>query len=69
VLGPIGAALISTGIWTVLHTQYPGPELLGLFLMGMLLCVIRHKTDSIWLPIALHAINNALGVLVLWSAA
>jgi membrane protease YdiL (CAAX protease family) len=65
VLGPVGAILLSSLIWTAVHLQYdldwfPFVEVLSI---GLLLGYLRYRFNSTWLTIILHGLNN-LGAVV-----
>lgn len=61
-LGPIGAIVVTSAIWTLIHTQY-GWFFKGiLFSLGLLLGYARYSTKSLWIPISMHAFNNGLAM-------
>jgi membrane protease YdiL (CAAX protease family) len=39
-----------------------------IFPMGVLLAYVYERTQSLWVTILMHAINNGIGVLLLWKA-
>lgn len=55
--------ILTSLIWTSLHVQYGIIILTWLFLLGVVIGYARQKTGSIWVPIAMHAFNNALASL------
>ena len=58
-LGVVGALLSTSALWTMMHAaQYAPPELLLVFLGGVLLGYARWKTRSVYVPIGLHALWN-----------
>ena len=63
------AAAISAGLWGLFH--YTGPGTVGVVLQlvvfGIILSWLYERTGSIWPPIALHAVNNALAFAILTS--
>lgn len=64
-LGLVGASLITSGLFTLIHaSQYGWFELMAVFSLGMLLAFARHFSHSLWLPILLHILNNGLSMLV-----
>jgi membrane protease YdiL (CAAX protease family) len=66
-LGPIPSALLSAGLWGLLHATTglsAVPVLIGL---GVALALLFEKTGSIVPGIILHAINNSLALAVLLS--
>ena len=64
------AAAISGLIFGLLH--YTGPDSLAvvpqLAVLGILLAWLYERTGSLWLPIMLHAVNNAIAFAVLTSS-
>ena len=67
--GFIGAALATDSLWTLLHV-FNGYSLYGMvsiFMVGLLLSALLWRTGSIWVPIACHAANNFVALMVgLW---
>jgi membrane protease YdiL (CAAX protease family) len=66
-MGPIPAALLSAGLWGVLHATTglsAVPVLIGL---GIALALLFEKTGSIVPGIIVHAVNNSLALAVLLS--
>ena len=59
--------ILTSLIWTALHIQYNIIILTWLFLLGILIGYARQKTGNIWVPIAMHAFNNALASLEMLS--
>jgi membrane protease YdiL (CAAX protease family) len=62
-LGPLGAIVLSSMVWTVLHLQYDWYFLGEVFSIGLLLGYLRYRTNSIWLTIFLHGLNNLAAVI------
>ncbi|HEX2466729.1 MAG TPA: CPBP family intramembrane glutamic endopeptidase [Solirubrobacterales bacterium] len=64
------AALVSAGIWGVFH--YTGADTWGVVLQltvfGVALAWLYERTGSLWPPIAVHALNNALAFAILMSS-
>jgi len=63
------AAAISAGLWGLFH--YTGPGTWGVVLQlaafGVILSWLYQRTGSIWPPVAVHALNNALAFAILTS--
>jgi hypothetical protein len=68
-LGVPGAILLSSLVWTALHLQYDWFFLGEVFSIGLLLGYLRYRSNSIWLTVVLHGLNN-LGAVVqtMWLA-
>ena len=62
-LGPVGAVLLSSLVWTLLHLQYDWFFLGEVFSIGLLLGYMRYRSGSIWLTVILHGLNNLAAVL------
>lgn len=59
-LGRTGALLITSGIWAVIHLQYNWFFMGIIFVFGLLLGIAHLKTRSLYIPIAMHGINNLI---------
>ncbi len=57
-LGPLGAIVLSSLIWAPLHIQYDLYGILTVLLLGFLFGYARLKTNSVYIPIAMHALMN-----------
>ncbi len=67
-LGATGGVIASSILFTVVHVQYDFLNLTIVFALALSLAVVRIKTNSLWPPIALHALNNGIAVAVTaWS--
>ena len=64
-----GAILLSSLVWTALHLQYDWFFFGEVFSIGLLLGYLRYRSNSIWLTVVLHGLNN-LGAVVqtMWLA-
>ncbi len=63
---PVAAAVGSSAIFGALHLQplaFP-----ALFLLGVLLALLYHRTGSLWPPILMHFCVNALGLVAQYLA-
>ena len=63
------AAAISGGLWGLFHYTGAGTwgVVLQLFAFGLVLSWLYERTGSIWPPIAVHALNNAIAFAILTS--
>ncbi|MBO0766702.1 MAG: CPBP family intramembrane metalloprotease [Hyphomicrobiaceae bacterium] len=64
-LGFLGAALISTALWTGLHAGYSLVGLAEVFSIGLLLAWLLWRTGSLWVTIFCHGLYNSLVALAL----
>lgn len=62
--GPIGAVIITSLAWSSLHVQYDFIIIVCIFAGGLLLGWARLKTNSIYIPIAMHVLQNLLATIV-----
>jgi uncharacterized protein len=62
-LGPVGAILLSSVVWTALHLQYDWFFFGEVFSIGLLLGYLRYRSNSTWLTIILHGLNNLAAVV------
>jgi uncharacterized protein len=68
-LGPAGAILLSSLMWTALHLQYDWFFFGEVFSIGLLLGYLRYRSNSTWLTVILHSLNNLAATLqTLWLA-
>jgi uncharacterized protein len=68
-LGPFGAILLSSLLWTALHLQYDWFFFGEVFSIGLLLGYLRYRFNSTWLTIFVHGLNNAAAVAqTVWLA-
>jgi membrane protease YdiL (CAAX protease family) len=63
VLRPAGAIVLSSLVWTALHLQYDWFFLGEVFSIGLLLGYLRYRSNSIWLTVVLHGLNNLAAVV------
>jgi uncharacterized protein len=64
-----GAIAISAVLWALIHQQYNWVDITGVFVFGLVLGLARQRTGTIYVPIAMHALNNFLALLqVAWIA-
>jgi membrane protease YdiL (CAAX protease family) len=68
-LGPAGAILLSSLVWTALHLQYDWFFFGEVFSIGLLLGYLRYRSNSTWLTVVLHSLNNLAATLqTIWLA-
>jgi uncharacterized protein len=64
-----GAILLSSLVWTALHLQYDWFFFGEVFSIGLLLGWLRHRSNSTWLTIIVHGLNNLAATLQsMWLA-
>lgn len=59
-LGYIGASVVTTVSWTLLHIQYSIFGLAEIFVVGLFLCWVLWRTGSLWAAIIIHGLFNGI---------
>ncbi len=62
-LGPIGAIIITSFVWSILHTQYDLYGIASIFISGLLLGLARLKTKSVYIPVAMHSLMSLIATV------
>jgi uncharacterized protein len=62
-LGPVGAVVLTSAVWTALHIQYHAFYLAEIFTIGLVLGYFRWRTGSTWLTVIVHAGINVISVI------
>ena len=57
-LGPIGAIVVSSAIWAIVHLQYDWYFVCEVFCVGLIFGYLRYRSHSTWLTVATHAFFN-----------
>ncbi len=63
--GFIGAAVITSASWTLLHVAYSWPSLIVLFVFGCCLAYVVWRTGSLWPAVVAHGAINLSSAIVL----
>jgi len=64
-----GAIFLSSLVWTSMHLQYDWFFFGEVFTIGLLLGYLRYRSNSTWLTIAIHGLNNtAATIQTFWLA-
>ncbi len=64
-LGTGGAIILTSVIWTLMHTQYELIALVHIFITGIILGGAFIKTNSIYIPLILHFLMNLIATVEL----
>jgi membrane protease YdiL (CAAX protease family) len=68
-LRPAGAVVLSSLAWTALHLQYDWFFFGEVFSIGLLLGYLRYRSNSTWLTVVVHGVNNLAATLqTIWLA-
>jgi membrane protease YdiL (CAAX protease family) len=62
-LRPVGAIVLSSLAWTALHLQYDWFFFGEVFSIGLLLGYLRYRSNSTWLTVVVHGVNNLAATL------
>lgn len=55
------AALVSSALWAILHTQYPMILQISILATGVGFCWLARRTNSLWAPYIAHEVLDLLG--------
>jgi membrane protease YdiL (CAAX protease family) len=62
-LGAVGAVVLTSAAWALIHVQYDAYSIGAIFIMGLILGAARMKTGSTILAIFLHAVANFIATV------
>ncbi len=62
-LGSFGTIVVTSLLWTVIHIQYDLYDMASIFVIGLLLGLSRFRSRSLYVPIAMHAVNNLVAAI------
>ena len=62
-IGVVGTIGFTALIWALLHVQYGVYEIAAIFVLGIILGIMRFKTDSLWSPLLMHVFMNLIATL------
>ena len=63
-IGPVGTIILTALIWAPLHIQYGFFQIVFIFILGIVLGIVRYKTDSLLSPLIIHTLNNLLAMVM-----
>ncbi len=58
------AVAMTAGVFTLMHMQYDWTVMLLILPMGAVLGYARSRSNSIWVPVVLHMLNNLVSVVL-----
>ena len=64
-IGAAGTIGLTALVWTLIHVQYGVYELATIFVMGIVLGIVRLKTESLWSPLIMHVFVNLVAMVEL----
>jgi uncharacterized protein len=62
-LGPIGTIILTALAWALLHIQYDIYGMSTILVLGIVLGIVRLKTNSLWGPLIIHAGWNLIAMV------
>jgi len=62
-IGAAGAVVITSLLWSVMHIQYDIYGITNLFISGLLLGLARVKSNSIYVPVVMHILQNIIATV------
>jgi membrane protease YdiL (CAAX protease family) len=62
-VGPFASIILIAFLWAVIHIQYDIVDMIGVFIAGIWLGILRYKTATLWVPIIIHMVWNAIASL------
>jgi uncharacterized protein len=68
-LGVLGATLLTSGLWALLHVTEPWFSVAMIFVMGLALSALLLRFGSLWVTIVCHAVWNGMFALVIYGMA
>jgi membrane protease YdiL (CAAX protease family) len=63
-LGPVGAVIIISLVWSALHIQFDYFGLIDVFVGGLLLGCARWRSKSLYVPIFMHVLQNLVATVI-----
>jgi membrane protease YdiL (CAAX protease family) len=57
-LGPVGAIVLSSILWALIHHQYSWYYVCQIFLVGLIFGHLRRRSSSTWLTVVTHGLFN-----------
>jgi membrane protease YdiL (CAAX protease family) len=57
-LGPVGAIVLSSALWALIHQQYDWYYICQIFLVGLIFGHLRRRSGSTWLTVITHGFFN-----------
>ncbi|MCB9794006.1 MAG: CPBP family intramembrane metalloprotease [Alphaproteobacteria bacterium] len=64
-VGPVARCLIVAGLFGLFHLDLR--RILPTAALGLVLCVVRERSGSLWPPVLIHFLNNALMMVILYQ--
>lgn len=62
-IGSVGTIALTTLLWALLHVQYDVYTMSTIVVLGVILGIVRLKSDSLWSPLLIHSFWNLLAMV------
>ena len=62
-LGAAATIVLTSLLWAAMHLQYNLSGIAQIFVVGIILGALRHKTDSLWSPLLIHVLWNGMAMV------
>jgi len=62
-LGTVAAIVLTSLLWAAMHLQYNLYGIAQILGIGLILGIVRHKTDSLWSPLIIHILWNGAAMI------
>jgi hypothetical protein len=64
-IGVVGAILVTSASWAIIHMQYGWFEIISIFFIGIIFAIAQLKTKSLYVPIAMHMFMNLMASMMM----
>ncbi len=64
-MGVVGAILLTSASWAIIHMQYGWFEIITIFFIGIIFAIAQLKTKSLYVPIAMHMFMNLIASVMM----
>lgn len=62
-VGLPGTLILTSALFTLAHIHYEAPVLAYFFIHRIFMGMVREKTGSVWVPVAIHMVGNTCRLL------
>ena len=59
----VGAILFTSLLWTLLHVQYNIWGMTSIFILGLIIGIVRYRTNSLWCCMLIHIVVNLAAMI------
>jgi membrane protease YdiL (CAAX protease family) len=62
-IGVMEAVILTAFLWAIAHVQYSIYGIIGIFIWGIVLGLVRFRTGSLWSVLSMHALLNLVATI------